>query len=243
MALAGLALSTASWAHTPPHPSENSPFKGSNATLGGIINTGNTVSQSYNMGLNLNYNVGKYKNSVNSTFQRAASKGSLTAQKFYLKGQTQYEFSKSNFVFFSADYTNDKFDGYQYKMNQNIGLGHGFINNQNLNIDLYGGPGVQEFKYQKPSAGQKSGNQFMPQFKIGTTINWTINSNVSLAEDLSTTTSKDDTNTKSNLLLTSKLYKSLSMSLGYDVTYDSKPVKGAKKLSTVTTISMIYGFG
>ena len=91
-----------------------SPWKGSSAGLGFIMNTGDSQSNNLNANLDLSY-----KPNVNwtiiskDTFQRSAShKSGVTAWNLVMGGQANYNFTAKNYVYGNANYINNKFDGY-----------------------------------------------------------------------------------------------------------------------------------
>lgn len=218
-------------------PAVANPWAGTNASLGGVLNTGNSASQNLTTGANLQYVTGPWTYTAQGTFQRAESSADgLTAQKLYLLGQTKYNFTEKDFGYTQVNYTDDRFSGYSYMANWQIGYGRHFMLPQKMTLDLYAGPGIRQ---SETDAGDKS---TLPSLQVGANYAWPINTTTSFTEQLQSTAASNDIFTSSQTSLTTNLTDKLAFQFGFLITHDSKPQDGKDAINSTTTVQLVYNF-
>lgn len=223
-------------------PVLNSAWSGTNVSAGGVINTGNTNSQNINSAVNLSYTKKRWDFTSNDTFNFARTEGSgVTASKLFLSGQAQYNFAIKNYSFLESDYTDDRFDGYQYTLNSIVGYGRRLVNTPKFNWDVQGGPGFQH-AVKNPNEDSAGENQEENNFLLNASsqISWALSPNANVSENLSAVSTQINTRTISTTAITANLISQFAMQLSFQAIHDSLPLSGKKNLNTVSTISLVY---
>jgi|GEM_PF-1944715 len=226
------------WKAPAKKPKPVSPWKGTNAQGGGVINTGNTDSQSYNFGGLLQYAYKKWLFKENTTYQRTSARpNGTTADKFYTMARADYSLSDHNFLYGSSDYTRDMFNGYVYVVNINVGYGRRLHVPKNMTLDVFAGPGVRLDELDTTHE-----KRTLASLQFGATYEWQITQNTQLQEQLQTNIARDNTHSFSKTALITSLTDKLSFSVSYLIENDSQPAPGKEHINTITEFNLIYNF-
>ncbi len=123
-------------------------WKGSSASLGFTINTGNTREVNGNAGFNIFFLKGRWQNEAEFTAQFGSSDNIVNKEKYYAQNQLNYAFNKkrSVFVFLNANGTVDKFSPFDYQFIGMGGFGKDIINTKKVLFSLQAGPGYRRNK-------------------------------------------------------------------------------------------------
>ena len=215
-----------------------SPWKGTNVGAGAVINTGNTRSQSYNLQTNLHYQRNQWQFSGLQTYQRnETAKDGVTANRLYLQGQLQYNFVNRNYAFTQVNYTDDRFDGYNYTGNWNIGYGRNIPMPENMTLNFQGGPGIQ---HTVPRDTDKVHD--FPNLQLQGNYTWQINDQVEFKQDIQTNLTNQNTRTTFTTSLSASLFAHLSFQINFQAINDTDPQPNKAGWSTITTLNLVYNF-
>lgn len=216
---------------------EVDPWLGTNASFGGVLNTGNAASENMTGGANIQYATAPWTYTAQGTFQRAESEEEgLTAQRLFVLGQAQYNFNQKQFSYTQLNYTNDRFSGYSYIVNWQLGYGQHYALARNMSLDVFSGPGIR-------ASETTDGNQStLPSLQVGANYSWPINDKTTFTEQLQTTAASNDIYTSSQTALTTSLTDNLSFTFGLLISNDSKPQPGKAAINSTTTVQLVYNF-
>ncbi len=219
-----------------------SPWAGSNAQLGLIINTGNTDNTNLSGGVKLLYTKAPWTNLTQLDMQFSRSQGSTTKQRFFGMDQANYSFSRSrkSFIFGNANYTQDKFSPYDYQGIIAVGYGRDLIKSDRFTLNVQAGPGIRFDDVHGPGGYEQN-----VILSTASSINWNITKNCTLTEQLGYDMGKPYNYLKSVTAVTNKLTGNLAMQISYTMEYYSVIPFGSantKKLDTTTNIALVYNF-
>ena len=215
-----------------------SPWKGTNVGAGAVINTGNTRSQSYNVQTNLHYKQNQWQFAGLQTYQRSeTSKDGVTADRLYLQGQLQYNFVDRNYAYTQANYTDDRFDGYSYTGNWNIGYGRNIPMPDNMKLSFQGGPGIQRTV---PKDTNKTHD--FPNLQLAANYAWQINDQVEFKQVVQSNVTNQNTRTTFTTSLATNLFANLSFQINFQAINDTDPQPQKASWSTITTLNLVYNF-
>lgn len=213
-------------------------WKGTKASLGYVNNTGNSTTQNINAAGNIQYARAKWVMLANSSFDRSSSSKGLSSQKLVLGAQAQYDICPKTYSFLQGSYVNDKFDGYTFVSNENIGLGRRLFNSDEFKLDIQTGPGLQQKRSR--AAGAKLQNLFAWLGRVYT--NWNFTQTSSISETLQSNWTNQNTHTFSELALATNIGAGFQTQVSYTVSQDSAPQSGSKHMSTIMAVSIVYNF-
>lgn len=230
--------STKSFAAINIDPKVAEAFKGTYASLGYFVNTGNTGSQTLNI-----KGVVSYLSSINwlnvgtATYDTSKDrdKGLITNKLFLDFNSVKYLDNISG-LYGNINYTHDSFSGYKYVINESLGYSIILYKTNVWLVNGEIGPGLQQRKEDKGS--EKSESLFAGNLILHS--KYTYNENTSWEEKFKVTTTKNNTLFALDSSIDSRLYKNLSLRASYLINYDTKPLPDKYKFNSQAMISFVY---
>jgi putative salt-induced outer membrane protein len=141
-ALALLAVTGSALAQAPAAPTD--PFVGS-VSLGYLATTGNTDSTNGNFSLEVTWDLdGPWKHDWTALAINARTDGVTTAESYSAGYKAMRDFSETSYLFFSTDWRQDVFSGYERQVSQAIGYGRRLIDTDRHMLAVEGGAGAKQ---------------------------------------------------------------------------------------------------
>ncbi|TNF65972.1 MAG: DUF481 domain-containing protein [Gammaproteobacteria bacterium] len=226
---------------------KQSPWNGTNATLGFQYNTGNTFQRNLSASTNVSYKADKHwLHTLSMNYQNAFdyNKDATTANKFFATGQSEYDFSQYNGVYLNIQYLNDQLSGYVYQINENVGYKRRLYKNNGMTLDLFFGPGMQQTRQTQETGGTFHNE---PSVQVKTQYKWQMNDKTSYSQTIQWIKTPRHYTVGLTMSLTTSLYNSFGLQPSFTLNYDSNPPVNSdgsqlKKLDTTTQLSFVYNF-
>ncbi|PHQ79988.1 MAG: hypothetical protein COB66_05755 [Coxiella sp. (in: Bacteria)] len=224
-----------------PHPS---PWDGTNAQVGYVVNRGNTNSSMMNLGLNLSYKKPRWQNQFQAQFQYGKQDHTANRQYTHLNDQVQWSLNDhkklDNFIFTNGDSIITKFGPYSYQNVFAAGWGKRWVDTKHFTLSAQVGPGYRVTKVQDESDVESS--------FIGTVqsnISLILSSYGTLTQSIRFDLAKPYNYVQAVTAFTNKIVGHIAVQVSYTLTYYSQiPTSSAntKKMDTITNISLVYNF-
>ena len=142
-ALAFLILSGSALAQAPAAAPPD-PFVG-NVSLGYLATAGNTDSNNGNFSFEVTWDLdGPWKHDWNALAINARTDGVTTAESYSAAYKAMRDFSENSYLFFSTDWRQDEFSGYDRQASQAIGYGRRLIDTDRHMLAVEGGAGTKQ---------------------------------------------------------------------------------------------------
>jgi putative salt-induced outer membrane protein len=247
LSLAPVVVVMADDAPAPPPPNGVWIGKGQ---FGFLDSHGNSDAESINGKLDLLRYDGAWKNELNVDGLYGKSAGIVSAERWQVQAQTNYTISGSLFAFGGLRYEHDLFDGFDYQASLTAGLGYKLLDTISDKLTAQLGAGYSRLR---PETIDKDAEGAVisrtPLDSEGEAIatftavyshafnKATVLSNKLLVEAGSLNTLIND-----NIALTVKMSDKLALSVGYGIMDNTKPTPPTKKLDTVATVNIVFGF-
>jgi putative salt-induced outer membrane protein len=120
------------------------PFVGS-VSLGYLATTGNTDSTNGNFSLEVTWDLdGPWKHDWTALAINARTNGVQTAESYSAGYKAQRDFNETSYLFFSTDWRQDVFSGYNRQVSQAVGYGRRLIDTDRQMLSLEGGAGAKQ---------------------------------------------------------------------------------------------------
>jgi putative salt-induced outer membrane protein len=218
--------------------------------FGFLSSRGNSDAESLNGNVDLLRYDGAWKNEVYVGGLYGKNSGIVSAERWETRGQSNYTISGDLFAFGGLRYEHDLFDGFQYQASVTGGLGYKLINSEDTKLTAQVGAGYRRLR---PETIDKDATGLVisrtPLDATGDAIA-TVGVDFSHAFTKTTTfTNKflmeagsSDTLLHDDIALTVKMSDKLALSVGYGITDNTKPPAPLKKLDTVATVNLVFGF-
>jgi putative salt-induced outer membrane protein len=165
--------------------------------------------------------------------------GEEIANRYYIEGQYNRKISLNFFTYLKANYSNDKFSGYNYRSNIGPGLGYSFpISNADHSLDfslgaLYSTDDIEEGDVENHASGD-----------IALKYAWKILENLKFKQDLSYQTKLDDSENYFADSVTAfeyKLSNMISLGTSYTIHYqNNSPAKTNRDNVFLTSLIVDY---
>jgi putative salt-induced outer membrane protein len=120
------------------------PFVG-NVSLGYLATNGNTESKNANASMEATWDLdGPWKHDWTALAINARTNDITTAESYTAGYKAQRAFSETSYLFFSGDWRQDEFSGYDNQVSEAIGYGRRLIDTERQMLALEGGGGAKQ---------------------------------------------------------------------------------------------------
>ncbi len=219
------------------HADEREPGYDASASLGYVGTTGNTDTQTFDT--QLRYTLRTAGGWIhNARFQAlVAEQDSLTSgERYVLDGKSDYRIGERGYMFGKANYTDDRFTGYDYQASLAAGYGHYFSNTDELFLEAFGGLG---YRHNALAVGPDDGEAII---SLGQNLEWAFTDSTSLNQSLTSEIGDDLTVSRFEISLVSNLIGQLATKIAFQVRHISEVPVGREKTDTQTSVSLVYTF-
>ncbi len=205
------------------------------AELGASMATGNSDNQSANGALEVTHKADKWENVLGFMGNYGSDGNTTTAQRWEVRGQTNYSLTERAYWFGAGRYDDDRFSAFDYQASFATGLGYRLFDTDETRLWVQGGPGYRVSK----------------ERDTGDTIDGVIfRGNIGFEKQITETTrivdlflleaGSGNTYLQNNLGLVVTISGSLGLRVGYEVRYNTDVPPGIDKTDTLTTIGLMY---
>ena len=218
--------------------------------LGFLDSQGNSDAVSLNGNIDLLRYDGPWKNEFYVGGLYGKNSGIVSAERWETHGQSNYTLSGDLFVFGGLRYEHDLFDGFQYQASVTSGLGYKILNSDDTKLTLQVGAGYRSLRPEtivKDPDGQvisrtpleTTGNAIGT---LGLDFSHAFTKTTTLTNKFLTEAGSDNTLLHDELALTVKMSDKLALSVGYTISDNTKPPAPLKKVDTLTSVNLVFGF-
>jgi putative salt-induced outer membrane protein len=182
--------------------------------VGASFATGNSENQAASANLELKNKVDKWQHTFGFAGNYGSDGAGTTAQRWELRGQTQYELNERAYAYGAGRYEDDRFSQYDYQASLAGGLGYKIIDTERTRFWVQGGPG---YRYAEIRDTGESEDGVIFRGDIG------------FEHQLTETTGLEIT-----------ISGALGLRVGYQVRHNSDVQPGIENTDTLTTVGLLY---
>lgn len=211
------------------------------AELGYVKTGGNTDTASLSAKAKAEQELDKWRNTLTAEALNNSTDGTTTAERYYASGQSNYKFSPRGYFFGFLGYEDDRFSGYDYRANANVGYGHRVVQDEAVTLDLEVAPGMRQSKIQSTD---KTEDEFTVRGALK--LVWKVSKTAKFSEDLTTEIGDKDkggTVTRSVSALTAQVNGNLKTKISYTVRHSSVVPADKEKTDDEIAVALLYSFG
>jgi putative salt-induced outer membrane protein len=203
------------------------------AELGLVKTTGNTETESFVLKARVINTRDKWKHTGRGEALRNADGDTVTAEKYFLSGKSEYTFRNRSYVFGLVTYDDDRFSGFDYQLLGVVGYGRTVMNRENLKLNLEVGAGGRR---SEPEIGETNDEAVA---RVAGDFEWKISKTATFIQELSSDIGEDKTITRSLTALTTKINSYLSSRIAYQLKQTSDVPPGIEKTDTELTFTLV----
>lgn len=205
--------------------------------LGGVLARGNTETETVNARVDMSRERDRWKHGAGFSMLRTANDGLTAADRFELRGETDYKLTDRSYLFGSLRYENDKFTDYGYQATAAAGYGYKFVDTDDTRLD--GKIGVGFRRSELRLTGDKSDNVIL---RGALNFERQLTDTTLLANRFLIESGSDDTFMQNELALEVKMNSALALGLTYAVRHNTDVQPLTEKTDQVLTANLVFGF-
>ncbi|NVJ98952.1 MAG: DUF481 domain-containing protein [Alphaproteobacteria bacterium] len=218
------------------------------AELGAGSSTGDSDEQSVSLGLSFNRDFGsRWSHQLDLDFDLGRTEGETTRERFVTKYETLWKPWAHTYLLNYTEFEVDRFSGYDYRVIENLGVGHQLIDTDRQSLRLEGGPGIRisrvEATYDDLGAllePAMTETEFLG--RISSTYELKLSDTVTFKDRASVLIGVDMTSVENWLQFSARINSHLAARLSFEVKYESEPPVGTAAWDTITRAALVYDF-
>ncbi len=203
--------------------------------LGASFATGNSDNESANAAFVVKNAYDQWRHELGFSGNYGNDGDQTTAQRWELRGQSNYDFTPKAYWFGAGRYEDDRFSAYDYQASLATGLGYKFFDTEATKLWVQGGPG---YRFAKERETGKSTDGLI--FRGDAGLEQKLTDNTKVIDRFLVEAGSDNTYLQNDLGLEVMMSGSLGLRVGYQVRYNTDVPAGVEKTDTLTTVGLLY---
>jgi putative salt-induced outer membrane protein len=219
-----------------PAPAPVDPFI-ANVALGYLSTSGNTESTNANGSFESTWDLdGPWKHDWKALAISARTDDVRTTESYSAAYKAQRDFSATGYLFFSGDWRQDPFAGYDRQISEAVGYGRRLIDNARHMLALEGGGGAKQSDL---VTGEELDEAIV---RGGLDYLFVISDNSELSQELLLEIGDDNRYTESKTALKTQIVGSIALVFSYVIKSNSDVPVGIEETDRFTALSLEYSF-
>jgi putative salt-induced outer membrane protein len=205
------------------------------AELGASFASGNSENESANAAAEFKYARDQWGHTLGFAGNYGSDGSLTTAQRWEVRGQSDYKFTDRAYWFGAGRYEDDRFSAYDFQSSIATGLGYKLIDEERTKLWVQGGPG---YRYAEYRATGESEDGLIFRGDLG--FEHQLTDTTKIVDRFLIETGSDNTYIQNDLGLEVTIYGALGLRVGYQVRHNTDVTAGLDKTDTLTTLGLIY---
>ena len=203
--------------------------------VGASFATGNSENESANAALEVKNTLEKWTHTMGFAGNYGSDSSVTTAQRWEVRGQSDYKFTERAYWFGAGRYEDDRFSAYDFQATAATGLGYKFIDTERTKFWIQGGPG---YRYAEFNQTGESEDGVIFRGDLG----WDhqLTETTKIVERFLVETGSENTYFQNDLGLEVSMSDRLALRVGYQYRHNTDVPPGVEKTDTLTTLGLIY---
>ena len=203
--------------------------------LGASFASGNSENESVNAALQMKKEHDQWSHILGFAGNYGNDGSETTAQRWELRGQSNYNFTERAYWFGAARYEDDRFSAYDFQTSLSTGLGYKIIDSERTKLWVQGGPG---YRYAELQDTGESEDGLIFRGDIG--FEHQLTETTKIVDRFLVEAGSDNTYLQNDLGLEVTITGALGLRVGYQVRHNTDVPAGTEKTDTLTTVGLLY---
>ncbi len=205
--------------------------------LGMVATDGNTDTRNITTKADFTKEHTQWRLNVHSEMLYSSSEGQSTAEKYLISNTNNYKFNEFDSMFFSANYEDDRFSGFDNQITLAAGYGNRLIHNENAQIlDVEIGPG---YRISNMEDGDSIDEVVL---RLGGKYFLSLTKNSDFQQSLLSDIGEDATISKSISSLKAQVNGRLAMKMSLTLKHTSDVPDDVSNTDAETSVTLVYDF-
>ncbi|MCK6370750.1 MAG: DUF481 domain-containing protein [Gammaproteobacteria bacterium] len=206
-------------------------------TFGGVLARGNTDTETVNLNVDVANEVDRWKHKAGASWLRTVNDDVTSADRWELRGESQYSLTERGYVFGSLRYEDDRFTDFDYQATASGGYGYRFIMTETTKLEAQIGPGFRQTK--RRATGEKNEDVIG---RGAVNFEHKLTDTTLIYDRLLVESGSDNTFLQNALGIEVKINDTFSLGLDYTLRHNTDVLPGTDKTDQVVTANLVYGF-
>jgi putative salt-induced outer membrane protein len=208
-----------------------------NVSLGYLGTNGNTESKNANASMKATWDLdGPWQHDWTALAINARTDGLTTAESYSAGYKAQRDFSETSYLFFSTDWRQDRFSGYDRQVSQAVGYGRRLLDTERHMLSLEGGGGAKQSDLITGEELDEAIVRGALDYLLAISDNSEFNQKLLIEQG------DDNRYTESTTALKARIVGNIALVLSFVIKSNSEVPAGIEETDRFTTLSLEYAF-
>jgi putative salt-induced outer membrane protein len=205
--------------------------------LGLVLSRGNSDADTLNAKVDVSTEPGQWTHAVGFSALRASTDNVTTADRYELRGQTNYKLTERSYLFGALRYENDEFSAFDYQGTASGGYGYKFIDTETTRFVGQIGAGYRVAEVRLTGDEE---NEAVARGDI--LFQHQLTPTTKLVERFLVEAGSSNTFLQNELSVEVKMTEKLALSVAYAVRHNTEAPAGIEKTDQLTTANIVFAF-
>lgn len=205
--------------------------------LGGVLARGNTETETLNAKVDMTKATEQWNHLVGFSILRNTTDSVTSADRWELRGESQYKLTERSYVFGALRYEDDEFTDYEYQATASAGYGYKFIDTDRTRLDGKIGAGYRQSEL-RPS-GEKEDDAIL---RGAVDYSHQLTDTTRVYDKFLVEAGSDNTFLQNILGIEVRMTEKLALGLSYEVRHNTDVLPGTEKTDQILTANLVFAF-
>jgi putative salt-induced outer membrane protein len=206
-------------------------------TFGGVLARGNTDTETINLVIDVQNQLERWTHKAGATMLRTVTDDVTSADRWELRGETQYSLTPRSYIFGALRYEDDAFTDFEYQATASGGYGYRFIMTDATKLEGQIGPGFRQTEQRL--TGEKNEDLIA---RGALNFEHKLTDTTLVYDRLLVESGSDNTFVQNALGVEVKINDTFALGLDYTVRHNTDVLPGSEETDQVLTANLVYGF-
>jgi len=206
-------------------------------SFGGVLARGNTETETVNAVLDVATEIDRWTHKAGGSLLRTVTDDVTSADRWELRGETNYSLTERSYLFGSLRYEDDAFTDFAYQATLAGGYGYRFIMTDTTKLDGQIGAGYRRTELRL--TGETEGD---PIARGAINFEHKLTDTALIYDRFLVEAGSDNTFLQNALGIEVKINDTFALGLDYSVRHNTDVLPGTDETDQVLTANLVYGF-
>lgn len=205
--------------------------------LGGVLSRGNTDTETINATIDVANELDRWTHKAGFSLLRTVNEDVTSANRWELRGQSEYELSERSFLFGSLRYEDDRFTDYDYQATAAAGYGYHFIATDTTKLDGLIGAGIRRTELRLTGETEEEAI-----LRGAVDFEHKLTATTQVYNKFLVESGSSNTFLQNQLGIEVKINESFALGVDYAVRHNTDVLPGTDETDQVLSVNLVYGF-
>lgn len=205
--------------------------------LGGVLARGNTETETINANIDVANELEQWTHKAGASILRTVTDDVTSADRWELRGESDYELTDRSFLFGALRYEDDAFTDFAYQATATAGYGYHFIATDTTKFDGRIGVGVRRTELRVTDETEEDAI-----LRGAVDLEHKLTETTLIYERFLVESGSDNTFLQNQLGLEVKINESFALGADYAVRHNTDILPGTERTDQVLSLNLVYGF-